>query len=376
VEGEPFDQRQGSRVSQLLDPVAIGQAKDQDRDTLEAAERLLDCPDRQPDLAVVDPAAQLDQLHLGCPAEQEVGIDRDAVAADAEARLVDVAVGLAVGRRDHFLDVDTYPVGVTGKLVGQGDVHVAVGGVGQLAELGGFGRAHQDDFGVEDRAVEGRRPGARFGAQAADQLGIHGQVLERRPAVQPLGREGDEEVLLEAQAADRGQPWPEATAGVADRQGGLEDDRRARMDARCDRLDRRVHVAIVGLLLVVEHDRHDQHDHVGAGRGRSSVECCPQAAGGVGRSDALGQAGLLGHVIEAGVDRVDDRGLDVDRGHVPAVAGELDGERQAHLAGAHDRHPPDRAGGARPGRDSPRLGVLAGAGGQLDRAAKEAGGDR
>ena len=53
-----------------------------------------------------------DELELRRAVEQEVRVDRDAVAADAEARLVDVAVRLAVRRRDDFGDVDADPVGV------------------------------------------------------------------------------------------------------------------------------------------------------------------------------------------------------------------------------------------------------------------------
>ena len=39
------------------------------------------------------------------------------------------------------------------------------------------------------------------------------------------------------------------------------------------------------------------------------------------------------------IDRVDDRLLDMDRDHVPAVVGELGGQRQPHLAGPDDRAP-------------------------------------
>ena len=73
-----------------------------------------------------------------------------------------------------------------------------------------------------------------------------------------------------------------------------------------------------------------------------------EAARGVDLGHSLGQARLLGHVGPAVVDRGDDFRIDVDRGHVPAVAGELDGQRQAHLAGADDDGPADRAGLAGP----------------------------
>ena len=54
----------------------------------------------------------------------------------------------------------------------------------------------------------------------------------------------------------------------------------------------------------------------------------------MGRGDALGQTGLVGHVRAAPVDRGDDRFRDIHRHDGPAVARELDAQRQAHLAGA------------------------------------------
>jgi hypothetical protein len=99
------------------------------------AELLLDRLDRDPDLAVVRPPRQVDELELRRPRQQEVGVDRDAVAADPEARLVDVRVRAASSRRDHLVDVDAGSLSIPGELVGEGDVHVAVRRVGELAEL-------------------------------------------------------------------------------------------------------------------------------------------------------------------------------------------------------------------------------------------------
>ena len=99
-----------------------------------------------------------------------------------------------------------------------------------------------------------------------------------------------------------------------------------------------IHVSIVGLLLVVEHHRHDDHHDVGfASRGRC-VRRGPQSAAPVGVLNRLGEAGLLGDVRASLVDRVDDRLLDVDGDDRPPVPGKLGRQRQAHLAGAHDGH--------------------------------------
>ena len=71
------------------------------------------------------------------------------------------------------------------------------------------------------------------------------------------------------------------------------------MDARGDRLDRGVHVAVVGLRLVVEHDRDDEHDDVRRAGRRGAVERGAEPAGGMGLGDELGQARLLADVRAA-----------------------------------------------------------------------------
>ena len=91
---------------------------------------------------------------------------------------MDMRVRLAVGRRDHLVDVDPQPLGIAGELIGQGDVHVAVGGVGQLAEFGGLGARHRHDLRVEDGLVEGGRAGRGRRPDPADQLRVRRQVPE------------------------------------------------------------------------------------------------------------------------------------------------------------------------------------------------------
>ena len=78
------------------------------------------------------------------------------------------------------------------------------------------------------------------------------------------------------------------------------------MDAGGDRGDRRVHVPVVRPLLVVEHDRDDEHDDIRLARRGGAVGRGPETTGGMGRADELGQARLLGDVALAGVDRVHD----------------------------------------------------------------------
>src|SRR5699024_6668833 len=113
-------------------------------------------------------------------------VDRDAVAADGDAGLVDVGVGLGVGGLDHVVHVDAVVLGEQGEFVGQGDVHVPVGGLGQLRQLTGL-RAAQVPHPVgagqvlalierQGRFVELTGPLCALLGDRADQLGVPAQV--------------------------------------------------------------------------------------------------------------------------------------------------------------------------------------------------------
>ena len=143
------------------------------------------------------------------------------------------------------------------------------------------------------------------------------------------------------------------------------------MQAGGNRGDRRIHVAVIRAQLVVEHDRDDEHDHVGLARRGRGVGRGPQPAGPVGRRHELGQSGLGADVRAALVDRRDDRLLHVDGDDVPAVRCELGAQRQAHLAGADHRHGAGRAGFAHPRGDAGGLVVQARVRLQLDRTAEQ-----
>src|SRR5699024_12028868 len=65
----------------------------------------------------------------------------DALPIYGDAGPVDVGVGLGVGGGDHLVHVDAVGGGEGAELVRQGDVHVPVGGLGQLGHLRGLGAA-------------------------------------------------------------------------------------------------------------------------------------------------------------------------------------------------------------------------------------------
>ena len=222
------------------------------------------------------------------------------MAADADPGLVDVAVRLAVGRLDDLEDVDAGPVGVVGEFVGQRDVDVSIGRLGQLGELGGLGAAHGHDLGIEHRGIEGGRAGRRRRPDPADQLRIGREVPEDVTGQQPLRGKRDEQVVLDRQAAGRLERRREATPRVADRQRRLEDDQRAWVQAGPDGRGGRVHVAVVRLLAIVQHDRNDDHDHDSTARAAAVPSVVARSRpGGVGLGDRLDQSGFLGHVRAA-----------------------------------------------------------------------------
>ncbi len=106
------------------------------------------------DLAVVDSARGADQRRLlGARLDDEPRVDRDAVPADAGAGLEDVDPRMAVGELDHFPHVHPHRVGDDRKLVGEGDVDVAIGVFDQLGHLGAA-RIGGDAFAAHEALVE------------------------------------------------------------------------------------------------------------------------------------------------------------------------------------------------------------------------------
>src|SRR5213593_875923 len=101
------------------------------------------------------PEARLEAVHLGLPGEVE-GVDRDAVAAEARARVEGhEAEGLRLGGVDDLPDVDAERVRHERDLVHQPDVDAAERVLEELDHLSDAGRGHRDHpldaLGVERR---------------------------------------------------------------------------------------------------------------------------------------------------------------------------------------------------------------------------------
>jgi hypothetical protein len=100
---------------------------------------------------------------VGRAMDEEPGVDRDAMAADAGAGLEDVDARVAVGEADHLPHIDAHMLGHHRQFVGKGDVDVAVAVLDQLHHFGGARRG--GDAGAADElAIERSSRGARSAA--------------------------------------------------------------------------------------------------------------------------------------------------------------------------------------------------------------------
>jgi hypothetical protein len=262
---------------------------------------------------------------------------------------VDVAVGLGVGRLDHTVDVDAGALRIDRELVGQADVDVAVGGLRELGELGGLGRPEIPDavgpveigtvVELEDLLVEGLGTRGALLGHPAHQLGVRAQVPEDAAGQHPLGREDQMEVGPFDQAAAGFQGRLPPRPGGAHGQRGLVDHERVRREMRGDVVRCAVDRAEVGAAVGVHEQRYDDEHHVGRGDRLGVVGGGDQVTGRDQPLEVLGEVGLAGERLLAGVDGRDRLGVDVDAGHLMAHVRELCGQGQPDLAEPDDGDP-------------------------------------
>ena len=334
----------------LLDLAAVGGPQHDDAQALERAEHLGGPTHHVGGHRGVEGAGGAHHGGVGVGGQVQARVDRDAVPAHRDAGAVDVGVGLGVAGLDDALDVEAGLVGVDGELVGQADVDVAVGGLGELGHLGGLGGAHVPHavgagqvvalVEVEDGLVEGD---AGLGAglvQTTHELGVAAQVGEDAAGEDPLGAEDEVEVGPLLQAADLLDHGLEAAPQRAHGQGGLVGDEGVGGQVGGQGAGGVVHPGEVRLPGgVVDEERHDQDDGVGLGDGLGVVGGGAQGAvagGGAQGGELLGQVGLAGEGLGSGVDGLDDGGVDVDSDDLVTLVCVLDGQRQSDLAQGDD----------------------------------------
>ena len=126
---------------------------------------------------------------------QVVGIDRDAVASDARARVEGLkAERLGLGGLNRFPQIDPEVVAEDRHLVYQSDVDVPVGVLQELRHLG-FARASYWHDGVNESFVHLARPiGGRL-VVATDNLGSILDPVGCVARVDPFGRVREKEIL-------------------------------------------------------------------------------------------------------------------------------------------------------------------------------------
>ena len=254
---------------------------------------------------------------------------------------VDVAEGLRVGGGDHAVEVDAGAVGEARELVGQRDVHVAVGGLGELGQLGGLGGAHRPDLGVEEAAIELDPAGLAGRAEPAQELGVGREIAEHAPAVDALGAEDGEELVLGAQAAVARER--RARPGC----GSCRPAASSRPPRWCPPAGRR-RCRPAPRPAWPKSGRASASTTSGGTATTSSAPPATACGGVGGRAQApvaddlgqrVGEPVLAGERRLRGVDEVDRGRVDVAADHLVAGAGDLGGERQADLAQRDDDRP-------------------------------------
>ena len=255
---------------------------------------------------------------------------------------VDVAVRLRVAGLDHLQHVDPVRPGEPGELVGQADVDVPVGGLGQLRQLRRLGAAEVPDavalrqvgplVELEHRAVELDRAARPLPGQAADQLGVLAQVGEDAPGQHPLRAEHEVEVPALVQARALLQHRLPAGAGGADGEGRLVGDERSRCEVSRQGSGGRVQRAEVRLAgLLLDEQRHDHDHHVRPGHGVGDVGGRPQPPLRHEPGQLLAELRLAGEGLDPCVHEVHEGPVDVDPDDLVPAVGELHGERQPDL---------------------------------------------
>ena len=337
---EKTEDIEGGRFPHVVDVPLVGDPEQQDRGSVDGllppVQGFSDLADDEIRHLGVDLGRQLDEARLvvQCPhlPREVVRIDGDAVTPEPRSgRELHEPERLRGGGVDHFPHVDAEAIGDQRRLVHQADVHRSEGVLQDLRELRRFGRRDADDR-IQEPLVElGRRRRARRRDSAN-----HLRRVLRRPhlvaRVDPLGREGEVEVLADLQTGllERGQ---EHLAGRARVRRGLEDHELTRAQRGADRGRRGEDERDVRVTRLGEGGRHADRDDVALGE-PGHVRRRLQQSGVAQRGDL----GLL-HVLDVGATVVDGRDhvfLDVEAERGDSGLPRLDRQRQPDVTESDD----------------------------------------
>ena len=285
-------------------------------------------------LAVVDEAGLVDERgDVFKLLVDEPRVDRDAVAADADAGGMHVDARMAVGQLDELEHVDAEPVADLAELVGVGDVDVAEGVFRQLAHLGGQIIGQADGAAGDDLFIDLLRVRSRFRAVRADDAVILAQLDEHAAGDDALGAVRRHE-LLGRKAGGLGDDPLHHARGVG-RRRGLEHAEVACLQDRADLLCRGFDEAHVGHALVVLGLAVGGLDADDEDVGRLRLRREVQAAGIHGLRHGILQTGFY-DMDMARVQRLDDGVLHVEAADLIARQRKGDGGGEADVAAAHD----------------------------------------
>jgi len=142
---------EGRALADVIDVLLVGEAVEADAAVVGDAvllHNLVDALEHEDGLIVVGLHRLVNDLgQLGIVADEEPGIDADAVAAYAGTGLEDVYARVHIADADDLIDIHIVVTADAAELVGKGDVD---GAVGVLDHLGHLGRA---DVGDDDLAL-------------------------------------------------------------------------------------------------------------------------------------------------------------------------------------------------------------------------------
>ncbi|MCC2690958.1 MAG: hypothetical protein K0S21_3761 [Rhizobiaceae bacterium] len=245
--------------------------------------------------------------------------------------------GVAVGQFDHPPDIQAHAVADHRQLVGEGDVDVAVGVLGQLDQFRRVGVGHQAGA-LDEDAVELVGAGGAGRGQAADDAVVFHQFQHHAAGQDAFRAIGDADVgafagrVGESQVGAKFGKLAGQAGGGSDRGCGFQHDQVAGFKHRGDRRCRGVDEAEVGALVLRQGGGHGDDEGFRRFRGHDGA----QLAGHHGGADQH---------VEVRFAEMDlalrDHGnrvlVDIDADHFDAPAGERGRCRQADIAEAEDR---------------------------------------
>ena len=139
---------EGRALADVIDVLLVGEAVETDAAVVGDAvllHNLVDALEDEDGLVVVGLHRLVDDLgELGIVAHEEPGIDADAVAAYAGARLKDIHAGVHIADADDLIDVHLLMAANARKLIGKGDVDRAERVLDDLCHLSRADVRHHD----------------------------------------------------------------------------------------------------------------------------------------------------------------------------------------------------------------------------------------